>query len=288
MAVAQQERALSRRDVVARYRTRSSMIGAVTVTMTRLPAGVTVVRPAHAAEARMMHLLLPVETSLIVREREGEQFVVGSRELTWLPSWTLTALYASRSSEIAWIEVPERVLDKYPGIAGTLPARPAASSTLLEPARAFVQTAVAGRHGVEPLAARLFEDLLGAMIESLVVEARGAHPRSEKPPLRQQAMAHITAFRDDADLNPQQIARCLRISVRQLQRAFEEAGTTVAGEIRRQRLEAAVTLLSNGDFDSLTVSEVAARAGFRNDAELRRALSADTGRTPSELRARRC
>ncbi|MDO9396278.1 MAG: hypothetical protein Q7T71_07030, partial [Herbiconiux sp.] len=140
------ETALTRHEVMTRYRTRSSDIGSVTVSMTRLPAGATVVRPAGPGDGRVVQLLLPVDCALIVREREGEQYVVGNRELTWLPSWTLAALYASRACEVAWLELPSRLLDRYPALAAPLPARPAPSSPLVEPARAFVQTAVAGRH----------------------------------------------------------------------------------------------------------------------------------------------
>lgn len=283
------ETGLTRTEVMARYASRSSSIGGATVSMTRMPAGATVVRASPASEPRSVHLLLPVDSSLIVRERGGTQYLVARRQLSWLPSWTTAALYNSQPCELAWVELPSRLLDSHAALAAPWPSRPAPASALIEPVRAFVQTSVAGGHAVEPLAARLFEDLLGSMVEALVLEARGAYPVSGtvRPPLRMQAIAHISAFRESPTLSPQQIARSLRISVRQLQRAFEEAGTTVAAEIRRQRLEAAVGMLTCDDFDSLTVAEIATRAGFRNDAELRRALSSGTGATPSELRSRR-
>jgi AraC-like DNA-binding protein len=291
------ETALTRDELMRRHRTRSSVIGAVSISMTRMPAGATVLRRSPSSDPRAVDLLLPVEASVVVRERGSEQYLVGPRELGWLPNWTPAALYAGASCEIAWIQVPSRVLDSHPGLAAPLPPRPAPGSALIEPMRAFVQTAVAGSHAVDPLSAHLFEDLLGALLEAAALEARGVQPAggavggvlagAARPTLRAQAVAHIAAFRDSPQLSPQQIARSLRISVRQLQRAFEEAGTTVAAEIRRQRLDSAIEMLTAAEFDGLTVSEIAARAGFRNDAELRRALSSWMGATPSELRSRR-
>lgn len=289
--------ALTRDELMRRHRTRCSTIGAVTVSMTRMPSGATVLRPCPPSEPRAIDLLLPVEASVIVRERAGGRHLVGPRELSWLPTWSAAALYAASECEVAWVQVPGRVLDAHPGLEAPMPSHPAPGSTLIEPIRAFVQTAVAGEHSVQPLAARLFEDLLGALLEAAALEARGGRygrgkpadlpAGAPRPGFRAQAMAHIAAFRDAPDLSPQQIARSLRISVRQLQRAFEEGGTTVAAEIRRLRLEAAIGMLTAADFDGLTVAEIAARAGFRNDAELRRALASWMGATPSELRSRR-
>jgi AraC-like DNA-binding protein len=287
---------LPRREVITRYRTRSLVIGAVTVSMTRLPAGATVARPASASEPRSIQLLLPVDSALVVRSRESRHHHVGQHELVWLPNWLATAIYCSQPATTVWVDLPTRSWQRHPALSGTLPAHPARGSLLVQPVRAFVQSLLTRSGTAEPLSARLVEDLLGTMLGSLVLEARGAgagptgvagSDGAARPPLHARAIAHIAAFRDDPGLSPQQIARSLRISVRQLQRSFEEAGTTVAAEIRRQRLDAAVRMLDDASFDSLTVAEVAARAGFRNDAELRRALAALAGTTPSTLRARR-
>lgn len=286
---------LTRRDLVDRHGTRSTRLGGIAVTMLRLPAGVTVVHGTPPSEPRSLQLVLPVESALIVRERGGEQHLVGRRELSWLAGWSPVAFYAADDLEVAWLELPSRVLDAHAELSAPLPSRPAHPSALVEPMRAFVQTALAVEHG-DAVSPGLFDDLVGAMLAALVHEARAAQAAQIAGPervrtagsgLRAQAVAHIAAFRADPRLSPQQIARGLRISVRQLQRAFEEAGTTVATEIRRQRLEAAVEMLTSERFDGCTVAEVAARAGFRNDAELRRALAAWTGTTPSELRGRR-
>jgi len=276
--------------------TRSSAVGSMHVHMhmLRLPAGPTIARPSGPAEPRMLHLLLPVDSAVAVKVGRGMQHVVGPRALGWLPGWTGCALFTAHPVEAAIVTVPASVLDTRVALSAPLPSAPASGSRLVEPARAFLQTALAGEHALDALAAPLFDEMLAALLESLVTEARAhqtaafGHPRLEQvpPPLRMRAIAQIAAHRSDPALSPQQIARSLRISVRQLQRAFEEAGCTVAGEIRRQRMEAAIGMLTDEVFDRLTISEIALRAGFRNDAELRRALLAVAGTTPSRLRVR--
>ncbi|WP_440711476.1 helix-turn-helix domain-containing protein [Herbiconiux sp. YIM B11900] len=280
---------LSRRDLLRRHCLRTSVIGEIAVWMIRLPAGSTVVRPTPPGEPRSVHLLLPVDEAIAVRERGGEQYVVNRRDLGWLPSWSLAAVHAARSCELAWVELPSRLLDAHSGLRAPVPAHPAPGSPLVPPVRAFLQTVVAGEHELDPLAARLFEDLLGSLVEGLMIQARGTYPDRGRvrPTLHAQAVEHIAALRENPELSPAQIARSLRISVRQLQRSFEEAGSTVASEIRRQRLAAAVAMLTDDAFDGLTVAEIAVRSGFRNDAELRRALAAGAGPTPTELRSRR-
>ncbi|MGA1838004.1 helix-turn-helix domain-containing protein [Herbiconiux sp. 11R-BC] len=289
------------RQATSHHPARTEKIGDVTITSTRLPAGGTVVLPS-GADRRALQLVVPVDSTLVVRERDAEQYLVGTRGLAWFPAWSAAAVCSPREGEVRWVDVPARLLGSRGSLSEPLPPRPAPGSALVEPVRAFLEAASSARSPLPPagagagagavtaLSGRLFEELLGAMIDALFREARGAGATAGavRPPLRVQAVAHIAANRADPALSSERIARALRISVRQLQRAFEEAGTTVGAEVRRQRLDAAVRMLTDESFDALAVSEIAARAGFRNDAELRRALAACTGgATPSRLRTQR-
>lgn len=85
-------------------------------------------------------------------------------------------------------------------------------------------------------------------------------------------------------LSPASLARAHAVSVRGLQQAFEESGETVAGRVRRRRLEHA-----RDDLDrhpDATVSAVAARWGFADAAHFTRAFRDHFGAPPSEVRAR--
>ena len=273
---------------LSRFRTMSREIGHVRLSVLRLPSGSSAFEP-RAGEAGRIRLLLPVDGGLVVRARLGQPFPVGRHDLAWVPSWAPVSLAVVEPTSVVVVELPGDEFVKHGVPIGAVPPRTHPASPLVRPVREFLLAAVESVLAVEPISAHLFERVIGELAESLALEARGMPVANARvrPPLREQAEAHIAAFRSSPDLNPQQVARSLRVSVRQLQRAFEEAGTTVAGEIRRQRTAAAVSMLSNGEFDELKMPEIAARAGFRNDAEMRRALSTWMGTTPSRLRDHR-
>ncbi|MGD8193192.1 helix-turn-helix domain-containing protein [Herbiconiux sp. P18] len=266
----------------------------------RLPEGATVLPAVAPSEPRRVHLVLPVGAGVILREPGKAPHRIGERGLGWVPSRAPVAVCCGRPTDVMWLEISPRLLDRRPALAAQWPDRPSPSSSLVAPVRAFLEAVVTGDSGgrAEPAV----DDLLLGMLEALVHEAK-EEPAAGSPtapvtspptvrvparvPLRLQAIAHIAASRDDRSLSPHQIARGLRISVRQLQRAFEEAGSTVVAEIRRQRLEAATALLVDETCDRLSIAEIATLAGFRNDAELRRALASNRGATPTELRSGR-
>lgn len=104
--------------------------------------------------------------------------------------------------------------------------------------------------------------------------------------LHARAVTIIATGYRDPEFTPSALASCLGVGVRQLQRVFEKAGTTVAREIRTRRLEHAITLLRDPHCRRLRLSEVAAAAGFASTGELRRALRARYELTPSQVRDR--
>lgn len=134
-------------------------------------------------------------------------------------------------------------------------------------------------------------------IEQLVMEMGGAvlldrwgtggthgSPRSV---LRDRALAVIAQQSADLTLTPSRVARDVASSLRHLQSIFAEAGTTVAGEIRRHRARLARALLTDSRYDVLTVEQVAQRSGFGNAMTLRRALHDVYRASPRTLRSGR-
>lgn len=96
----------------------------------------------------------------------------------------------------------------------------------------------------------------------------------------------VTAIRSgylDRALTPTVLADILGVGLRQLQRAFEKSGSTIAGDLRSRRAEHASTLLSDRRTSGLTLDEIAAASGFTSTGELRRAVRARYGATPSQL-----
>jgi AraC-like DNA-binding protein len=98
------------------------------------------------------------------------------------------------------------------------------------------------------------------------------------------ALEHARTHLADADLTPARIAAAQHVSVRHLYAAMAEAGVSLAGWIRTQRLEACRTELARPASRSLTVAAVAARWGFVDPTHFSRAFRSEFGLSPREWR----
>ncbi|MBT0769861.1 helix-turn-helix domain-containing protein [Kineosporia sp. J2-2] len=81
----------------------------------------------------------------------------------------------------------------------------------------------------------------------------------------------------DRDLTPAMLAREFSVSLRTLQRAFADSGTSVASYLREERLERARRDLEAG----LSVTQTAARWHFADSSHLTRVYKRRYGHTPS-------
>lgn len=88
--------------------------------------------------------------------------------------------------------------------------------------------------------------------------------------LYDRAIALIAADQTNPKLSVSDIADRLDVSLRRLQQAFEEHGTSVSAELRRLRTAAAVETRRRNP--ELTFREIAAATGFGSVSTLRRAL----------------
>lgn len=100
-------------------------------------------------------------------------------------------------------------------------------------------------------------------------------------PLLDAARARIEERFREPDLSPADVAACLGISVRSLDRAFEAAETHFALHLRRRRLVECRRLLAATD---LPVTEIAYSSGFRDLSTFHRAFRTHFGMTPRDMR----
>ena len=89
----------------------------------------------------------------------------------------------------------------------------------------------------------------------------------------------------DPQLSPATIAAAQHMSLRSLHQLFHDEGLTVAGWIRRRRLERCRRDLSDPALASRPVSAIAARWGYSSAADFSRAFRAAHGIPPAEYRA---
>jgi AraC-like DNA-binding protein len=97
--------------------------------------------------------------------------------------------------------------------------------------------------------------------------------------------AHIEQQLADPSLTASAVAAAHHISVRYLQKLFENEGETVAGWIRARRIAHCRRDLADPQFAQLPVSSIAARWGLTNAAHFSRLFKNVYGLSPTEYRA---
>ncbi|PRY31792.1 helix-turn-helix domain-containing protein [Pseudosporangium ferrugineum] len=192
--------------------------------------------------------------------------------------------FASTASRHVSILVPRRELRLRPGDAARLAGvrikgdrGPAALVASL--ARDLARSAHGFRDGEAQRTAAAVTELISVTLQArLDDEAAPAPDRA----MRDRIVGHIEARLSDPDLSPPALAAAHHISVRRLHRLFEDQPETVAGLIRRRRLERCRADLMHGN---RTVAAVAARWGFRDPAYFSRLFTATYGCNPVALKS---
>jgi AraC-like DNA-binding protein len=131
-----------------------------------------------------------------------------------------------------------------------------------------------------PLPHAVIADQLGAVL-TLVASDGEAQAASE---LQRRVRAAIRERCVDPMLTAQDVASALAIDNRALHRALAAEHTTFANELLAARVDMALPLLTSRASRRLSMAEVAAHAGFRDERHLARTVRRRTGYTPLQLR----
>lgn len=132
---------------------------------------------------------------------------------------------------------------------------------------------------------------LGGAVVELVTGTAGEWLGAPPPPSPEAAemlravMEWIEANLHDPALCPAMIAEAHHISVRQLYRVFQPAGTTVARYVRTRRLEHCRRELGDPFLGTQRIGAIANRWGLPDAAAFSRAFRAAYGQTPTAYRA---
>jgi AraC-like DNA-binding protein len=109
-------------------------------------------------------------------------------------------------------------------------------------------------------------------------------PESRRHALLTTVQAFIQQHLGDPQLSPATIAAAHHISLRALHQLFHDEGLTVAGWIRRRRLECCRRDLSDPGLALRPVAAIATRWGFSSASDFTRAFHAVHGLPPSQYR----
>lgn len=163
---------------------------------------------------------------------------------------------------------------------------------------------VSGRHGLGLLMSTLLSalgqqlhdgkmpgtasvsDALLSLVSAVFAERidPGSPQNSARLVLLARIQAYISSHLGDAELTVVQVAAAHHISVRYLQKLFEEHGETVSSWIRRKRLEKCRLDLENPQLSGRPVSAVGMQWGFADASSFSRAFKSAFGQAPAEYR----
>lgn len=128
-------------------------------------------------------------------------------------------------------------------------------------------------------------DLLAASLTARLDGARPGPPDGRHQVLLTHVHAFIEERLGDPGLTPGAIAAAHHISIRYLYKLFESQGESVAGWIRRRRLEKCRRALTDPASRDRPVSAIAAAQGLTNAAHFSRTFKAAFGLSPRDYRA---
>ncbi|TDC98438.1 helix-turn-helix domain-containing protein [Actinomadura sp. 7K507] len=233
--------------------------------------------------------------SLVLRGTAGASW--GKSDIVYGPSElhvqdssrSCTTWAAGGTISTVGLEVPKDVLSLPRSLADRMIGRPLPGTegigALLSD---FLVGLTSGAGGLRPSdgsrLGMILVDLVSALFAHAVEAERDLAPESRQRTLLLSVRAFIDRHVHDPDLTPASIAAAHHISLSYLHRVFQADGTTVAGWIRRRRLERARRDLADPALHDHPVRQIAARWGFSHPAVFSRAFRAAYDISPSEYR----
>lgn len=138
---------------------------------------------------------------------------------------------------------------------------------------------------IRPLEITLVEFLMASIATTRAAENVIEGSRA-KNAIALRATQAIELKLSDPDLSPSSVADHLGISLRYLQKLFEDAGENANHYIRRRRLERSYQDLADPLYSGLSIAEISYRWGFNDSAYFSRAFKDRYGMSPSQHRDR--
>jgi AraC-like DNA-binding protein len=102
---------------------------------------------------------------------------------------------------------------------------------------------------------------------------------------RNRIIDYVTKHRDEQNLTPTTVAKAFGMSKRKLHRLFEHEDRSLGEWISSARLSGALDRLRDPVFAGKSIEDVAIMCGYGSSVGFRRAIYAETGMTPKEVRA---
>lgn len=191
-------------------------------------------------------------------------------------------IVAGRAAEVLSIVMPADVA-RGTGIDPESLHLATIESALLAPAIDFMSRALTTARE-SSLVMYFLERIIQEMVVGLLIDSSRMTLVPKSPETVTVAVTLIAARCQDPALTASSLAQDLSISLRQLERLFAKRSTTVAREIRRARIQHAISLLSDQSYAALSIDQIAQYSGFANGSSLARAMASEDMSSPRKYR----
>jgi AraC-like DNA-binding protein len=189
------------------------------------------------------------------------------------------------------IRIPRaRAMTRIPHFDAVLGQRIAANNGALTLLHGYLSTLRMGPALSTPRMRTLVRDHVVDLIALVVGTAGDANEAAMAGGFRAALLQAIKSYIEsnlDGKLSVESVAGAHRLSVRKVQRLFEDEGTTLTEFIRNQRLLRAHGMLTNVSFAHRQIADIAFEAGFGDLSNFNRLFRRRFGASPSDVRASR-
>jgi len=227
-----------------------------------------------APSEQRLHVGFVLGGAITITPRGGDPVRLGAGGSCAIADWSSFDAESANGTRCLQLLLPyDRLVDRGVHVSAARFSLDGARS-LRSPLRGFALAIVDAAWNASTVGELVAERTIEDLVVGMFLEADGYSMDSEdlRAALRARAMAEIAATHRHAGLTPAVVAERLRVSLRHLQRAFENSGDSVAHAIARHRAESAALLLLSPGASGLTIVEIARDSGFRSAFELRTAF----------------
>jgi len=266
----------------------STVVSPLGIEFARVASSAQTISGACTNHPQGLWLALPVEGKFLLEDGNGGvDLTMG--DILYGPTGRDSTLRLSDRFVMLYLRIPQSML--YPRLlnlkvlqSGALSSRVAGnrvfSSLLRSVVDDFDELTEAYFH---PIEVALLEFVVANLVESA---ALGCFDIAEASNF--QRITHsIEVQLGDGDLTLHKIADQQRVSVRYIQKLFQQAGMSFSQYVRRRRLEHCYSDLASLAHRNLSISDIWLRWGFNDAAHFSRSFRADYGVSPRAFRQER-
>lgn len=280
--------AASLRDRVGFFGEVSSIVSPLGIEFSRVSSSAQTISGTCASRPPCLWLALPVEGEFLL-ENGNDSVNLKTGDILYGPTGRDSTLRLPDRFVMLYLRIPQTML--YPRLLnlkvlqlGTLSSQIAGNRVFSNLLRSIVDDLDEITDGyIHPIEVALSEFVVSNLAESSAMGCFDVAGASNFQRITQAIEQQL----GDGDLTLHKIADQQHVSVRYIQKLFQQAGMSFSQYLRRRRLEHCYSDLASLAHRNLSISDICFRWGFNDAAHFSRSFRADYGITPRAFRQER-